>query len=87
MNFPGWENHLACVSQQLQAWVVWMRKKALMNFPRPEKIMWPLSGRNCGFGKAGWGESVHDDFSEGHKKHLACLATDVDHAVEEGTPQ
>ena len=30
--------------------------------PRPEKISWPLSGRTCGFGKAAWGESVHDDF-------------------------
>ena len=56
-------------------------------FSQAEKIIWPLSGRTCGFGKAAWGESAHDDFSEGHKKHLACLVTDVDEAVEEETPQ
>ena len=55
-------------------------------FSQAGKLIWPLSGRTCGFGKAAWGESVHDNSSEGHKKHLACLATDVDQAVEEETP-
>ena len=48
-----------------------------MNFSRLEENLWPLSGRTCGFGKVGWGEGVHYEFSEGREKHLACPATDV----------
>ena len=38
----------------------------------------------CGLG---WAEGVDDEFSEGYKKHLACLATDVAGAVAERLPQ
>ena len=34
----------------------------------------------CGLG---WAEGVDDEFSEGYKKHLTCLATDVAGAVAE----
>ena len=34
-----------------------------------------------------WAEGVDDEFSEGYKKHLACLTTDVAGAVAERLPQ
>ena len=70
-----------------QRTLIFQQSNFQMNFPRPGKNMWPLSGRSDGFGKAAWQEGVHDEVSEGHQKHLACLATDMDQAVEEETPQ